>query len=111
MNTLLGLVSLAGSLIFNWVGMSKSEEQYKSSVRRQSELESRQAAQTLAQNIGQRRQRQEEVAAQEREQRRAWKFREEERDYNRSRDSMNNFIGILSANPTAKRQLKQIWGK
>jgi len=106
MNTLLGLIGLAGNLIFNFTGMSKAEEQQQAALERVERGERFQRGVAIQQQEMQRKQAKE--ARQERQ--RAWKFREEERDYGRSQAAMGQFISVLGQNPTAKRQLKQIWG-
>ena len=111
MNTILGLLGTGASLVMNWLGLEEEKTQAEDIWQKQQKIRRQDIARQDRYRAQEMRiqQRQMQEAKQERE--RAWTFREEERDYNRSQSSMNNFIGILSANPTAKRQLKQIWGK
>ena len=110
-NTILGLLGTGASLVMNWLGLEEEKEQAADVWEKQQKIRKQDIARQERYRTQEMRlqQRQMQEAKQERE--RAWKFREEERDYNRSQASMNQFIGVLSQNPIAKRQLKQIWGR
>lgn len=111
MNTILGLLGAGASLISQWIGLEEEKNQAEDIWQKQQKIRRQDIARQDRYRTQEMRIQQRQMQEKKQESERAWKFAEEKRDYDRSRDSMNNFLGILSANPTAKRQLKQIWGK
>lgn len=110
MNTILGLLGTAASFVFNWVGMGKEEEQAQDIWQKQQKIRKEDIGRQDRYRNQELRIAQQQAQETKQEKARAWKFREEERDYSRSQAAMGQFIGVLGSNPQAKRQLQQIWG-
>jgi hypothetical protein len=77
----------------SWYGMNKQEKAN---------------ADAYKQNLGLA---QQQNAIQEKETAKEWTWKEEERDYKRKMDSINQTFQVLSANPQAQTQMINMWSK
>jgi hypothetical protein len=109
METLLTLLGTAGSLVFQWLGLSKAEEQQAASLSAQSQWRTEDIEREemrYGMEYGLRRREMKE-AKEERE--KTWKWKEEERDYIQNQNTVNRFLGLLDKDPASKDRLMMTW--
>ncbi len=99
----------AGSLIFQWAGLSKQEEQAKKAFRygeriRKEDIE--RSDKRYQTELGFRRR---EMRETKKEREKEWKWREEERDYMQGQNMVNRFTNLLASGPAGGDRLMMTW--
>lgn len=114
----LGPIGEIGGLVLDTIGLFMGKKAAEEAERqRQKELQEQIERQQLA-GFKEERRFSEQLGLKKRELRearkereRAWKWKEEERDYSRKNQFVSNFIGMLNADTQLKNRLINIWGK
>ena len=112
--TAVGIASLitaivsAGAATANVVAEKKAEDKYQSDLARETAM-----SQGLAGRAASRTARQNEryLGQQKREQDRAWKWKEEDRDYRRGMNLTNKIFGMINNSQAAKNMNSNRWRK
>ena len=107
MGSFLTLIGTAGNLLVSWLGMEKQEEAYakeskKEEERYQTELGMVQEDRALNRQ---------ELAYKKRERAREWKWKSEDRNWERGTALVNRFTGMLDRDPVLKNNLMSMWNK
>ena len=105
----LGTITTIAGLILQGYGLWKSEQDEQAAIedtrRREREAKVEQRG-MLARTTAEAR-RQERIA--QRELRRQWQWKEEDRNYNRARDFTQNFLSLLDREPVYRSNLMKVW--
>jgi len=109
MDTFLNLLGTAGNLLFQWAGLSKSEEQQAKALQYQDRTSRRRERREDQRFATQSKFAEKQFKAAEKERARTWKWKEEEQSYTRGQNAVNRFMGLLAADPVAKDRLMMTW--
>ena len=107
MGTFLSLLGIAGSLLMTWLGMEKQEEAYgKESAKEEERYKTRLEMTKEDRAISKK-----ELAYQKKERAKEWKWKEEERNYDRGQSLISGFTSLLEKDPASKNNLLNVWGR
>ena len=98
-------ITTAGSLLLEGFGLIKQAgetKQARSDIAEQTALDRKMQKKTF--DLGVR-----EIRSAERERERTWKFREEERNWGRSREFADRFVSLMDREPENSRRITEVW--